>query len=390
MTAARAAVTPAAAAVPEIVVAPNCLRGYASAAEVAGALVTGVRRARPGAHPVARPLADGGDGTLDALYAARGGSRRPVEAVDVLGRTRTAQWLALDRDTAVVETAAVCGLGALRPAELRPLEAGSAGAGQAVAAAVAAGARTVLVALGGTAVVDGGAGALAALGARFLDDRGREVEPCPARLPEAVTVDLAPARRLLAGVNVRLLADVRTPLSDNLQSFGAQKGVTAQNRPAAVRALRHFTGLLVGAGDHTAGERFLTPWFGAGGGIGFGLSAVAETTAESGAEALLEIADPDGHIGTAALVVTAEGAIDAGTWQGKLPGTVARLRRERGLPTGMVAVRAARTGAGPDPLVTTHLVPGAPPDGPLTGPALREGLARAAADACHAWAVRAA
>lgn len=372
----------------DIVVAPNCMRGYASAAEVATALVTGIRRARPGAHPVPRPLADGGDGTLDALYAAQGGSHHPVEAVDVLGRTRKAQWLALDRRTAVVETAGVCGLGALRPHELRPLEATSAGAGQAIAAAVAAGATTVLVALGGTAVVDGGAGALAALGARFLDHDGREVQqPTPARLPEAVRVDLAPARRLLSAVTVRLLADVRTPLSDNLASFGAQKGVTEWNRPAAVRALQHLTGLLLDAGDRGAEERFRTPWFGAGGGIGFGLSAVVATSAGSGTEALLEITDPDDSVGTAALVITAEGAIDAGTWQGKLPGTIARLRARRGLPTAMVAARAERNEAGADPLVTVHLVTDSPPAAPLTGPALHEALARAAADACRTWAV---
>lgn len=371
----------------DIVVAPNCMRGYASAAEVATALVTGIRRARPGAHPVPRPLADGGDGTLDALYAAHGGSRHPVEAVDVLGRTRKTQWLALDRRTAVVETAGVCGLGALRPHELRPLEATSAGAGQAIAAAVAERATTVLVALGGTAVVDGGAGALAALGARFLDHDGREMQPSPARLPEVVRVDLAPARRLLSAVTVRLLADVRTPLSDNLASFGAQKGVTARNRPAAVRALRHLTGLLMDAGDTGAEERFRTPWFGAGGGIGFGLSAVVATSAGSGTEALLEITDPDDSIGTAALVITAEGAIDAGTWQGKLPGTIARLRARRGLPTAMVAARAERNEAGVDPLVTVHLITDSPPAAPLTGPALHEALARAAADACRSWAV---
>nr|ACZ13453.1 1,2-dihydroxyethylphosphonate kinase [Streptomyces luridus] len=374
----------------EIVVAPNCMRGYASAAEVAAALITGVRRVRPRVRAVARPLADGGDGTLDALYAACGGVRHPVAAVDVLGRTRKAHWLALDRRTAAVETAGVCGLGALRPRELRPLRATSAGAGQAVAAAVEAGATTVLVGLGGTAVVDGGAGALAALGARFLDRDGHEVEPVPERLPDAVRVDLSAARRLLEGVTVRLLADVRTPLSGNLDSFGAQKGVTAENRPAAVRALQHLTSLLGQAGDLTAADRFRTPWFGAGGGIGFGLSAVAATTAESGTEALLDITDPGGSISTAALVITAEGAIDPGTWQGKLPGTIARLRRDRGLPTAMVAARAEADAATADPLVTVHLAADPPLDAPLVGPALHEGLARAAAAACRTWAVAAA
>jgi glycerate kinase len=269
---------------------------------------------------------------------------------------------------------------------LRPLRATSAGAGQAIAAAVAAGATTVLIGLGGTAVVDGGAGALAALGARFLDRDNEEVDPTPARLPEIASIDLAPARSRLSGVTFRLLADVRTPLSGNLDSFGAQKGMTAENRPAAVRALRHLTELLTDAGDRAAGERFGAPWFGAGGGIGFGLSAVAVTTAGSGAEALLAAADPDGAITTAALALTAEGAVDSGTWQGKLPGAIAALRAERGLPTAVVAVRFSGPATGP--LVTTHLVAKPPPAGSLTGEALWRGLAEAAAEACHAWAAR--
>jgi glycerate 2-kinase len=374
------------ATAPDVVVAPNCLRGYASAADIAAALARGVRQARPGTHPVSRPLADGGDGTLDALHGACGGTRHAIEVIDLLGRPRMTKWLALDQHTAAVETAAICGLGTRRPGDLLPLQATSAGTGQAIAAAVAAGATTILLGLGGTAVVDGGAGALAALGARFLDRDGRGVEPTPARLPEIATIDLSPARHLLSGVTFRLLADVQTPLSGNLDSFGAQKGVTAENRPAAVRALRHLTGLLMDAGDRGAGERFCTPWFGAGGGIGFGLSAVAVTTAGSGAKALLEAADPDGTVATAALALTAEGAVDSATWQGKLPGTVAALRQERGLPTAVVALRFTGPDAGP--LVTTHLIAKPSLVGPLIGPALWRGLAEAAREACRTWAAR--
>jgi glycerate kinase len=381
----RSVVNAGQAAAADIVVAPNCMRGHASATEVAAALVAGVRRARPAASVLARPLSDGGDGTLDVLHATRGGRLHPLDVIDVLGRPAKARWLALDRHTAVVESAGLCGLGALRPHELRVLEASSASVGHAIAAAVAAGATTVLVALGGTAVTDGGAGALAALGARFLDRGGRETDPSPGRVIGAVRVDLTPARSLLSGVTVRLLADVRTPLSDNLDTFGAQKGITAQNRPAAVRALHHLTGLLTDAGDRGATKRFHTPWFGAGGGIGFGLSAVTDTTARSGAEALLDITDPDDTIGQADLVLTAEGAIDEGTWQGKLPGSIARLRRERGLPTAMVAMRADEPAD--HPLVTTHLIDNPRPGAALTGPALRRGLARAAAEACAARAV---
>ncbi|MFD7015304.1 glycerate kinase [Streptomyces sp. NPDC059928] len=368
---------------PTVVVAPNCFRGYATAAEVATALADGVRDTLPEAQVALMPLADGGDGTLDALAAARGGERRFLDAPDAQGQLRRTPWLALDARSAVIETAQVCGLGALRPHEVNPLEASSAGVGRAVGAAVAAGATTVLLGLGGTAVVDGGVGALAALGARFLGADGRAVPPRPGNLQSVVRVDLEPARRLLVGVSLRLLSDVRTPLAGNLQTFGAQKGVTDQNRPAAVRALEHLVRLLEAAGDRTARARFEEPWFGAGGGTGFGLSAVATSSAENGAEGLLGIVDPDDAIGSAALAITAEGAVDESTWQGKLPGAVAQRRQRRGLPTAMVAVRFAP--AVPRQLVSTHRVVGAALSTAPTGPDLWDGLARAAADACRTW-----
>jgi glycerate 2-kinase len=372
--------------VPDVVIAPNCLRGYACAADVATALARGVRQVWPDLQPVSLPLADGGDGTLDVLQAARGGTRHAVEVADLFGRPRKTEWLALDQGTAVVETAAICGLGTLRPDELQPLRATSAGVGQTIAAAVAAGATTVLLGLGGTAVVDGGAGALAALGARFLDCDGREAVPTPERLSEIATVDLSTARRLLSGVTLELLADVRTPLAGNLDSFGAQKGVTADNRPAAVRALRHLARLLAEAGVPRAQERFRAPWFGAGGGIGFGLSAVAATKAGSGAKAVLAAGDPGETVATAKLALTAEGAVDSGTWEGKLPGAVVALRQERGLPTAVIALRF--TGPSPGPLATSHLIAGPAPAGPVTGAALLLGLKAAAAEACRIWSMR--
>jgi len=344
--------------VPDVVIAPNCLRGYACAADVAIALARGVRQVWPDLQPVSLPLADGGDGTLDVLQGARGGTRHAVEVADLFGRPRKTEWLALDQRAAVVETAAICGLGALRPDELRPLRATSAGVGQTIAAAVAAGATTVLLGLGGTAVVDGGAGA----------------------------VDLSTARRLLSGVTLELLADVRTPLAGNLDSFGAQKGVTADNRPAAVRALRHLARLLAEAGVPRAQERFRAHWFGAGGGIGFGLSAVAATRAGSGAKAVLAAGDPGETVATARLALTAEGAVDSGTWEGKLPGAVVALREERGLPTAVIALRF--TGPSPGPLATSHLIAGPAPVGPVTGAALLLGLKAAAAEACRIWSTR--
>jgi glycerate kinase len=312
-------------------------------------------------------------------------------ALDALGRFRRVPWLILERCTAAVETAAVCGLRALRADELRPLDATSSGVGQALAAAVSAGASRVLVGLGGTAVVDGGAGALAALGARFLDARGRELTPRPGALSQAVRVDVAPARRMLADVEVQLLSDVRTPLAGSIASFGAQKGLTERDRSVAEAALHHLVDLLEDAGVPEIRARFYRQWLGAGGGIGFGLSSVVLTTAGPGAERLLALLDPDDAVGTAALAITGEGKVDATTWIGKLPGAVADRRRKRGLPTAVVAVQFA--GDAPGALVSQHpVVDVRPPPtgatGAVTGADLWCGLARAAEDACVAWLLR--
>lgn len=372
-------------AAPEIVVVPNCLRGHASTAEVADALAVGVRRVLPHAKVVRLPLADGGDGTLDVVAAAGLGTRVPASALDAAGRTQQVTWLALDQDTALVESAQICGLGR-RTTGLRPLSATSAGVGEVLRAVVAAGHRTVLLALGGTAIVDGGAGALLALGARFLDRRGEAVRPAPARLSDVESVDLEPARALLSGVRLELLPDVGTPLAANLDTFGRQKGLTDEDRPTAVRALTRLTEVLVAAGAHEAGDRFHAAWYGAGGGIGFGLSSVAATTTASGAATLLDMLDPDDHVGTATLAITAEGWVDGSTWSGKLPGAVAQRRLAHGRPTAIVT--AGVTGPLPDALVTGHLIAGAAAY-PVTGTVLRDGLADAARAACADLVVRA-
>ncbi|HEV2638658.1 MAG TPA: glycerate kinase [Actinocrinis sp.] len=366
-----------------IVIAPNCLRGYASAAEVARALAEGVAEAFPQAETVCLPLADGGDGTLDVLAAAVGGRAHHVDAYDALGQVRSVRWLELPDGAAAIESAGICGLGALTPGRLDPLGASSRGVGQVIVAALEAGMANLVLGLGGTAVVDGGAGALAALGARFTDAAGRDVDPVPRHLDQAASVDLEPARARLAGTSIALWSDVRTPLSGNLDSFGAQKGLHDGNRPQAARALRHLVNLLA-ATDPGAPDRFAAPWFGAGGGTGFGLSGVARTEAAHGAEALAARVDPEDLIGRAALVLTAEGAVDASSWHGKLTGAIARRRSRAGRPTALLAVHA--TGGEPPALTSIHTLsePGAGLT-PITGAALHRGLAEAARQACVRW-----
>ncbi|MEJ3653005.1 glycerate kinase [Actinomycetes bacterium KLBMP 9759] len=345
----------------QVVVAPNAMRGHLDAVGVAAALARGVARAAPAATVRAVPLADGGDGTLDLVARATGGTRRPIEVADALGRPHRTVWLDLGA-SALVESALCCGLAALAPGELDPLRSSSAGVGTAIAAAVRAGHRVVQVGLGGTAVVDGGAGALAELGARFLDVTGRPVAPVPANLARVALVDLRPAKALLAGVRLRLMADVSSAYTANTRHFGAQKGVTEADRPVAAAAMARLVELARAAepvgGGALLDARSGAPWWGAGGGIGLGLSTVVETGAGSGASAVRELVDPEGLVTRAPLAITAEGVVDPSTWTGKAPGSVVTARRALALPTALVAARFTDASAD-DPLVARlELAPG--------------------------------
>jgi glycerate 2-kinase len=373
-----------------VVVMPNCLRGFADAVDVGQALAEGVCRRLPDTSPTVLPLADGGDGTLDILAMADRGAIATTSATDAFGTVRRVRWLDSGA-AAFVETAGICGLGDRTPREVRPLEASSAGVGEVIAYLAERGTRTIHVGLGGTAVLDGGAGALGALGAVFTDRAGRRVDPVvPDTLARAVRVDLGPAQRRLRDVRLELLADVHVPLTANIDHFGAQKGVTEQNRPVIAAALRHLVDLLADAQphDHRAAEiraNSHRPWFGAGGGIGLGLSAVAPVRARSGAHALLDLVDTEHAVDRAAVAITAEGKVDDTTWLGKLPGTIAERRATRELHTAIVAIHFADDE--PRPFTSHHPVACPPPPGQaLRGRALRDALAGAAEQACMAAA----
>ncbi len=325
-----------------VVVAPNAMRGHLDPIRVAAALARGVTSAAPAAAVHQVPLADGGDGTLDVVARAVGGVRHSLQVPDVFGRHQKSEWLSVGA-WAFVESARCCGLAPLQPSELDPMRASSVGVGTSIVAAIRAGLGVVHVGLGGTAVVDGGAGALSALGVRFLDATGAQVPAVPATIGRAVEADLRPAQELLAGVRLRLLSDVSTPYADNSLRFGAQKGLTDAQVPAAAAAMAHLVQLALRAGPVGGPEllrsRCGQPWWGAGGGIGLGLSTVAEVDAQSGTLSGLALVDPDATVTGAPLVVTAEGVVDASTWTGKVPGVVSELRRGQGRPTVLVAAR---------------------------------------------------
>ena len=289
------------------------------------------------------PVADGGDGTLDVLLAAHRATAR-VEVVEVrgpTGRRRRARLGWLDGRTAVVEMAEAVGL-RLLGARRDPMRASSGGAGDLIAAAIAGGATRVIVGVGGSASTDGGTGALTALGARLLDEAGREVPPGGAGLHRVATVDLSGVAERLGRCRLEVAVDVRSPLFGPAGAacvFAPQKGADDTQVAALDAGLRRFATVLERATDRAGLAS--QPGAGAAGGAAFGLAAVGAHLV-SGAALLCDEVDLDSAILRASVVITGEGRLDTQTRAGKAPAEVAERARRAGVPC--VAVCGTITG----------------------------------------------
>ena len=345
-----------------VVVAPDSFGGTLSARAAGEAIAAGWRAARPDAAATVVPMSDGGEGLVDALLA-RGMAAATVherEVVDPRGLATTARWLQ-DGSTAVVESAEACGLHLLDPEQRDPLRTTTWGVGQVLDAARAAGARRILVGLGGSATVDGGTGALSGLGFRLTVADGSGLKVGGEDLPRVAGA----SRTWVAdwdGVEVVLLADVDDVLAAAPATYGPQKGADA----AAVAHLER--GL---AAWRTVAERDLgapsqlasTPGSGAAGGLGYGLAAGLGATFVGGASAVAELQALDAALDGADVLVTGEGRLDATTAAGKVVATVQRLAAARGIPTAAVVGSATTV---PEGLADLEA---AAPDGPGEDPA---------------------
>ena len=265
---------------------PASLKGVLTPVEAAAHLAAGLRRV-DGVEAVELPVADGGNGTAEALHAALGGEWRTAVVSDPLGRLIAARWLAVPDGTAVVEAAEAIGLSLVAPAERDPLRTSSAGFGELLMAIVGYRPASILACVGGTATVDGGAPLLATVG------------------------------RGLGDIPLRVACDVGNPLLGErgaARVFGPQKGADAE----AVEELE----VRLAAIDELAPYRDL-PGAGAGGGLGAALAALGGELLD-GAELVLRLLAFDDHARGASLVVTGEGTVDATTFEGKAPGAVVR------------------------------------------------------------------
>ncbi|MFC0681640.1 glycerate kinase [Lysobacter korlensis] len=313
-----------------VIVAPDSFKGTVSARHAAVALARGWSAVRPGDEVSLLPLADGGEGTVDAFAAASPNAQLRVTRVSGPdGRAVDASWLLLPDGTAVTELAESSGLPLMAAPD--PLGSSTVGLGEVLAAAREAGAQRIVVGLGGSASTDGGTGALRALGAGFLGPNGRELLPGGGALLDLAEVDLDGLTPPPPG-GVTLLCDVTAPLlgpAGAAHVFGPQKGASPAQVGLLDEALTRLAGLLRGEPA--------TPGMGAAGGTAYGLAAAWGATIAPGARTVAELAGLPAALTECDLVLTGEGRFDRTSLSGKVVGGVIDLAAAAGVPVGIVA-----------------------------------------------------
>lgn len=342
-----------------VLLAIDSFKGSVSSSQAESAVAGGVRRVWPDAQVSALPLADGGEGTLDAVAACSG----EIVTCEVAGPSgkRVAARMLVDgeHEPAVIEMAEAAGIGYSPCTESAALAATTYGVGELMLRAVHTGAKTLYIGLGGSATNDGGAGMLQALGARLVDECGCNIAPGLAGLEQVASVDLAPALQALDDARIVVLSDVENPLVGRrgaLAVFGGQKGLPTDD----VEALGRYDGWMVGygrlldtaiaearaqgllrvpEGARTFGSVLGVPGAGAAGGLGAALLALGAEL-RSGVETVLDLIGFDEHVRDVDLVITGEGNMDEQSAAGKAPVGVARRAKRYGKP--VVAVVGGR------------------------------------------------
>jgi glycerate 2-kinase len=316
----------------KIVIAPDSFKESLTAAETARQIEAGFREIFADADYRRMPIADGGEGTVDALIDALGGERRCAKVGDPLGRPVDAVYGLTTDGIAVIEMAAASGLHLVTGAERNPLVTSSRGTGELILAALDAGARRFIIGIGGSATNDGGAGMLQALGAQLLDARGLVLGQGGAALSRLARIDASGLDARLASCSFEVACDVDNPLVGPAGAsaiFGPQKGATPAMIEQLDAALAHYAAVMARDLGHDVAT---TPGAGAAGGMGAALLAVLNARLRPGAEIVTEAAKLGEAIRGADFVITGEGCIDGQTIRGKAPIGVARLAREFGVP----------------------------------------------------------
>ena len=322
----------------KIVLAPDSFKGSLTAPEVCDAIARGLARAMPDVETIARPMADGGEGTLDAVLAAvdSRGTREHVDVTGAGGDRLRAAYGVIDGNTAVIEVAQIVGItdpdGMRTPVEDRTTR----GIGELVGRLLDRGIRRFMLGLGGSSTNDGGSGLLHALGVRLYDGSSRELAPTPRGLAAIARVDPGSIGARLRDVEISIMSDVDNPLCGAMGAtaiFGPQKGAAAGDVERIDAVLRRFADAAQRAIGNEVAERAGS---GAAGGLGFALQLLGGTM-RSGAEVVAELVRLDDALASANWAITGEGRSDRQTLLSKAPFVVARHAKAHGVPVTLLS-----------------------------------------------------
>jgi len=313
----------------KIVIAPDSYKESLSATEVAQAIEKGFREIFPDAQYVSVPVADGGEGTVEAMIAATQGAEHTASVTGPLGERVDARWgMSGDGNTAFIEMAAASGLALVPPEQRNPLITTSRGTGELILHALEHGARNIIIGIGGSATNDGGAGMVQALGAKLCDANGTEIGHGGGSLISLNTIDISGLDPRLAACTIRVACDVTNPLTGEQGAsriFGPQKGATEAQIVELDSNLNHYADVI---------KRSLrvdvknVPGAGAAGGMGAALMAFLGAELRSGIEIVTQALNLEEHIHDCTLVVTGEGRIDSQSIHGKVPVGVANVAKK--------------------------------------------------------------
>lgn len=313
----------------KVVIAIDSLKGSLSSMEAGMAIKDGILAAKPDAEVIVKPLADGGEGTTDALIEGMNGERIDLTVTGPMHTPVDAYYGYLkDTNTAVMEMASAAGITLVPDSEKNPLLATSYGVGEMINDAIQRGCRNFIIGIGGSVTNDGGIGMLKALGVRFLDENGEDAGEGGQALAKVARIDVSGMNPLLKECHIQVACDVNNPLCGENGStyvYGPQKGVTEDMKKTLDEAMAHFSRV---TSETLENDYMNTPGAGAAGGLGYAFLAYTGAALTPGIELILDAVGLEEELSGADVVVTGEGRLDFQTAMGKAPVGVARLAKK--------------------------------------------------------------
>lgn len=313
----------------KVVIAIDSLKGSLSSMEAGMAIKDGILAAKPDAEVIVKPLADGGEGTTDALIEGMNGERIDLTVTGPMHTPVDAYYGYLkDTNTAVMEMASAAGITLVPDSEKNPLLATSYGVGEMINDAIQRGCRNFIIGIGGSVTNDGGIGMLKALGVRFPDENGKDAGEGGQALAKVARIDVSGMNPLLKECHIQVACDVNNPLCGENGStyvYGPQKGVTEDMKKTLDEAMAHFARV---TSETLENDYLNTPGAGAAGGLGYAFLAYTGAALTPGIELILDAVGLEEELSGADVVVTGEGRLDFQTAMGKAPVGVARLAKK--------------------------------------------------------------